>query len=108
MFGIETQKLAVLDECGRIEEVIVVGDGQAQGYGETGGCRQQIAQGRAGCGNEIGLEQQVLGWIAGDDQLGEENEVGALLAGFLQPVADFLCVALDIAHGNVDLGQGKA
>ena len=59
-------------------------------------------------GEEVLLEQQVLGGIAGEGQLGEHHEVGPVASRRLDPVADQLRVACDVPDGGVDLAQRQA
>ena len=63
---------------------------------------------RARVGQEVLLEQQVLGRVAGDRQLGEERELRAGLARARELLADLGLVAGDVADGGVDLGEGDA
>ena len=55
--------------------------------------------------NERRLEHQVLGWIAGDRQLGKANHVGARGAGAPDPVDDQAGVAGQVADRRVDLRE---
>src|SRR4029077_11355617 len=55
--------------------------------------------------NECRFQDQVLWWIAGDRELGEENDVGALVPRASNPVDDELRVARQIANRRVDLSQ---
>ncbi len=59
-------------------------------------------------GQEVLLEQQVLGRVAGDRQLGEERELRAGLARARELLANLGLVAGDVADGGVDLGEGDA
>ena len=56
-------------------------------------------------GEEVLLEQQVLGRVAGDRQLGEERELRAGLACARELLANLGLVAGDVADGGVDLGE---
>jgi hypothetical protein len=64
------------------------------------------AQRRAGVREEVLLQQQVLGRIAGQRQLREQDEIGLRLAGRADAVTDPVGVALDVADGGVDLTEG--
>ena len=57
---------------------------------------------------EVLLEQQVLGRIARQRELGEEDELGAAVARRRDAVAQQAGVALDVAHPHVDLGERDA
>src|SRR6185312_8475801 len=59
-------------------------------------------------GQEVLLEQQVLGRVAGDGQLGEERELRPGLACASELLAHLGLVAGDVADGGVDLGEGDA
>ena len=53
--------------------------------------------------DEPGPQQEVLGRVAGDGELREEDEVGARLAGLLEPAQDLLPVPVQVADDGVDL-----
>ena len=55
--------------------------------------------------HEPGTEQQVLGRVAGDDELGEEDEVGVRVARPLEPLDDPGGVAVEVADDAIDLGE---
>ena len=63
---------------------------------------------RARVGEEVLLEQQVLGRVAGDAELGEERELRAGLARARELLAHLGLVAGDVADGGVDLGERDA
>ena len=52
------------------------------------------------------LEQEVLGRVAGDRLLGEGDELGAQGLGAGDGGADAGEVAVEVADGRVDLGEG--
>ncbi len=54
---------------------------------------------------EGGLEYEVLGHVARDEQLGENNEIGALLFRLRARLAHFLRVAGDIADSRIELRE---
>src|SRR4030095_12111760 len=60
------------------------------------------------CLDEGRLEQEVLGRIAGDRQLGEGHQGGAERARPLDRVHDHADVAIEIADRGIDLTQGDA
>ena len=64
-------------------------------------------QRRAVVADERGLEQQVLGRVAGNHELGEGDEVGLLLARFVDAPQDDVGVAGDVADGGVHLREGQ-
>src|SRR5207253_7988944 len=57
---------------------------------------------------EVALEVEVLGRVAGNAELGEDHEVGARVAGAADPLGDLGGVGIDGADGGVDLGEGEA
>ncbi len=58
--------------------------------------------------DEVALQVEVLGRVAGDAELGEDRQLGALRFGAVDPLRDLRRVAVDVADGRVDLGQGYA
>src|ERR1044072_5593957 len=58
--------------------------------------------------NEVALQVEVLSRIAGDAELGENEEVGSLVGGTANPFGDFGGVAIKIADRGVDLGKSYA
>ena len=56
--------------------------------------------------DEVPLQVEVLGRVAGQAELGEDDQLGALVAGADDPLGDLRGVAVDVADGGVDLGQG--
>ena len=54
------------------------------------------------------LQVEVLGRIAGQAELGEDRQLGALACGAPDPLGDLGGVAVDVADGRVDLGQRYA
>ena len=57
---------------------------------------------------EVLAQQQVLGRVAGQRQLGEQHQLGAGGARRVDPGADALRVAGDVADGGVHLAEGQA
>ena len=55
--------------------------------------------------DEAGAEQEVLRRVAGDRELGEEDEVGARVLGLGEATEDALAVAVEVADDGVDLGE---
>ena len=52
-------------------------------------------------------EQQVLGRVAGDGELGEEDELRTFRARVGQTGENALAVAVQVADDSVDLGESK-
>jgi len=59
-------------------------------------------------GDELRLEEEVLGGIAGDGQFGKNAEGGAFGSGLRGKVEDATGVAGDVSDGGIDLGKGDA
>jgi hypothetical protein len=78
-------------------------DVQARAVGQLG---RQLAQG-AGAGRHEGrAQQQVLGRVARQRQLGRQHQLGALRMGLAGSLGDQAGIAGQVADGGVDLGQG--
>jgi hypothetical protein len=58
--------------------------------------------------DEAGAHQEVFRRVAGNGQLWKSNDVGTLLAGVPPPLEDLGNVAIEVADGGVDLGEGDA
>ena len=58
--------------------------------------------------DEAGPEQQVLGRVAGDDELREEHEVGAGGARLVEPAGDPVRVAVEVADDGVHLCERES
>ena len=58
--------------------------------------------------HEAGAQQQILGRIARDRELGEEQEVDAEPFGFDDPLHHPLAVAVEVADDGVDLSQAES
>ena len=68
----------------------------------------QLVQRRSRVGQETLLEQQVLGRVAGERELGEEDELRARLGRPAHALAHLVRVARDVAHRRVHLVQRDA
>ena len=53
--------------------------------------------------DEPGAQQEILRRIAGDDELGEEHDVGVRVARLLEPLDDPRGVAVEVADDAIDL-----
>ena len=58
--------------------------------------------------DEARSQQQVFRRVAGDGELGKQDEIGALRPGGLEPLENQPAVAVQIADDRVDLDEGKA
>ena len=70
--------------------------------------RGELVERVGGRVEEAVLQQQVLGRVAGQRQLGEHDELGAGVAGALGPVGDLGRVAVEVADGGVRLRERDA
>src|SRR5207244_3358021 len=76
--------------------------------GATARARRYLRQGGPIVGHEPGLEDEVLGGVAGDGELGEGGHVGAGGFGPVEGGDDPLDVSVEVADRGVDLTQGDA
>ena len=99
---------AGIEQRRRVIELAVLGpDGADQHAGAAvGGVLGDGLDGRAGGRREGRLAHQVLGRIAGDEQLRQHDEVGALGSGLRTRLAQLLGVARKVADRRVELGEG--
>ena len=61
-----------------------------------------------GIGEEVLAQQQILGGVAGEGELGKQHEVRALRPRLLNTRADAPRVARDVANGGVHLAERQA
>jgi hypothetical protein len=77
--------------------------GDAHECGDPTAVPCDLLERRLGRADEARPEQQVLRRVAGDGELREEDEVGALPARLLEPLANAVAVAGQVADDGVDL-----
>ncbi len=82
--------------------------GVADHGGATSGAGRDLVERLDRLRDERGPQEQVLGRIAGDRQLGEDDEVRARRLGGVIGVEDALGIAGEVADDDVDLGGGDA
>ena len=58
--------------------------------------------------DELGTQEEVLGRVAGQDQLGEGDQLGAHLARPIDEFDDAARVAREVSDGGIHLGEGDA
>ena len=92
---------------GGVEQVAVLVD-EADDGGAVARAGGELGEGGLVVGDEAGLEHQVLGRVAGDRQLGEGDDVAAGGVGPVVGVDEQGEVAVEVADGWVELGQGDA
>jgi hypothetical protein len=91
----------------RVVEV-AVGIDEAHHGGAVPGVRGDGRERVLVVGHEAGLQHQVFRRIAGDGQFGEGHDVAARSLGLVVGGLDECHVAVEIADGGVDLGEGDA
>ncbi len=94
------------DVAGVVEVAVEVGSpDERDDARRLGGDRLDAPARRA---DERRAQQQVLGRVAGDRELGEEHEVGAGVACLAQVREDALRVAVEVADDGVDLCERES
>jgi hypothetical protein len=84
---------------------VAVGIGEAHDrHAATRGLRH-LLEGSPVVGDEARSKQQVLGWVAGDGELGEDGQVALGGLGIGVRRQDALDVAGEVAHDGVELAQ---
>ena len=81
--------------------------GKANEHGRAAVARI-VGEGLAGLARRLlerGLQHQILDWVAGEIELGEGDEVGALCRGLRPRNPRLLQIAVDVAHDGVQLGK---
>ncbi len=105
--AVDRMDCAVGEDGGRVEDVL--GPlGEADDRDDVACLSGKLLEGLAGVREEVLLEQQVLGRVSGQRQLGEHDQLRAGLAGLTQACGDLLGVARDVADGGVQLAEGEA
>ncbi len=107
VLAVERLHLAVGHDRERVVDVLDA-LGRADERDDALGLARDVERRLARRLEEVLLEQQVLRRVAGDRELGEEHELGALVAGARDPLADLARVALEVADAGVDLGERDA
>ena len=102
--AVDRLDLAVGQHRDRVEDVLAALGEADDGHDplDPGGDRvERLAR----AAQEVLLEQQVLGRVAGDRQLGQQHQLGAAVARRLDVARDPRRVALEVADVAVDLGE---
>ncbi len=102
--AIDRAYLAVGEDEAGVVEVGVEMRGSDE-HGDVPRRPRDLVDGTPGGAHETGAEQQVLRWVAGDDELGEEDEVCLLGPRVGQPLDDPGRVAVDVPDDAIDLGE---
>ena len=106
----EALHLAVVEERDGIVDLAALRPRRADDHARpaVGGILGEGLDRRAARVLERRLEDEILRRIAGDEQLGEDEKVGAVGRGLRPRRARLLQVALDVADDRVELGDGEA
>ena len=104
--AVERLQLAVRAHGARVEEVAVE-PRRPDERGQALRLRRNRAQRLLRRADERRSQEQVLGRVAGDGELGQEHDVGALVARLGKSGENALAVAVQVADDRVDLGEGK-
>ena len=103
--AVDAVDLAVGAHRGRVVEV-EAGVDEAHHRHAPAGAGGHPVEGGPVVGDEAGLEQEVLGRVAGDRQLGEHGHVALGDLGPVDGVEDGGGVAVEVAHDQVELAGG--
>ena len=95
---------AVGEHRGGVEHVLGA-LGEADHRDDPARVRGELLERVARVGEEVLLEQQVLGRVARDGELGEQHELAPRLARVADAGRDLRGVAGDVAHGGVHLAE---
>src|SRR5205085_12695275 len=96
--------LAARADRARVVEVAVEVRGADEGS-DAPGLERDLVHRPLGRPHEAGAQEQILGRIARDGQLGEENEIGPFAARLLEALEDPVAVAVEVADDGIDLRQ---
>jgi len=102
---VDALDLAVGSEGGGVVDVVLHVD-EADDQGDPLRGRGDLLQLAEVVADEARLEEQVLGRVAGQEQLREGDQVGAGFTGTLGPLDDLATVSFEVANGRVELGEG--
>ena len=94
-----------VDEGGAVVEHAVELEAADDERGQPLRVARERLEGGDGLVDERRAQQQVLGRVAADRELGEGDEVGVALGGAARGVEDQRAVAREVADGAVDLGE---
>jgi len=81
------------------------GLGEADHGGDPGDLGGKLVDGAAVGLDEVALQVEVLGWVAGNAELREQHQIDPGVAGAADPLANLARIAVDVADGRVDLGE---
>src|SRR5918996_2619259 len=105
--AVDRLHLAVGADRARVEEIAVEMRRADENDDAASGC-SDLAERRLRGADEARPQQQVLRGVAGDGELGEEDEVCAAAARLAEPLEDPGAVALEIADDRVELRERES
>ena len=97
--GVSVRKASLDERIARADE---------QRRSPWGGLARQGLDGGAAGGLESGLEHKTFRRIAGEEQFGKDDEIGALPGRFVTGAKSFGRIAGNIADSGVELGDGDS
>ncbi|MCY1379074.1 hypothetical protein D9M69_667590 [compost metagenome] len=112
LLGVFEQHLAAAQHAQHVAQRLaraVVHRGQAHHPVQRGHLARGLEQGREARGHprhEVRFIEQVAGVVAGQRKLGEHDEVGRVVARALGSGDHLAHVAVHVADGDVELGEG--
>ena len=104
VLAVDALQLALREHGAGVREIAIEERHADEGGDPLGRPRDLVERGPGGL-EEAGPQEQVLGRIAGDGQLGEDDEVRALRARLADRVDDERPVAGKVADDGVELGE---
>ena len=104
----QARDLALGQQQRGVVELAVLGPGRAQQHRRAAarGLGEFLNCALAG-GDEGGLQDQILGRVARNEQFRGHHQIGALPFRFLQGALELGEIARDVAHDRVELGDGN-
>src|SRR4029453_3284264 len=106
-FAVDRLDLARGADRARVVEVAVE-VGRADEGGDASGRAGDLLERALRGADEPRPEQQVLGRVAGDGELGKEDEVGVGLPGLFEPGQNPVAVSVEGASGGDDLAERES
>ena len=95
----------MLADEARVVEAAVLGERRTHEHRDARRSLGDLARRPRGGADERGAEQEILRRIAGDRELGEDDELGAGVACLGDPRDDAAAVAVEVTDSRVDLSQ---
>ena len=106
VLAVDPGDLAARADERRVREITVEGRRADERHG-VGARARDLVDGGASRAHEAGPEQEILGRVAGDRELGEHDEIGRRASRLGDRARDPLDVAVEVADDDVQLGEGE-